>query len=209
MVGGNSVKNPVLNDKVNPPLLDNADGLSDEELFRRAMAGVKPIASFARRRLTVGNENPGQGSAGSARDAGLELLEQLVSGETDIDWTSAAEYVEGGSRRWDPLLLKKLHTGGFSIQAELDLHGLSQREARTELAEFIKECTRRRLNCVRIVHGKGKNSRNHVPVLKQKIQEWLSLKRLARYVVAYTSARPVDGGVGAIYVLLRKPRTKH
>ncbi len=102
------------------------------------------------------------------------------------------------------MLLKKLREGAFSVQAELDLHGLSRDDARPALEGFIEECRRRDRTCVRIVHGKGNNSKNGVPVLKGLVQRWLSHRRLSRQLVAYASARPVDGGAGAIYVLLKE-----
>ena len=109
----------------------------------------------------------------------------------------------GGGHQWNQSLLKKLRKGAFSVQAELDLHGLSRKDARLELEGFIEECRRHSRTCVRIVHGKGNHSRDGVPVLKGLVQRWLSHRRLSRQLVAYALARPVDGGAGAIYVLLR------
>ena len=113
-----------------------------------------------------------------------------------------ADHIEGGPEQWNLLLLKKLREGDFAIQGELDLHGLSQSEARQELLRFIEDYSRKGWTCVRVVHGKGKNSRKHIPVLKKLMPFWLSQKRLARYLIAYSSARPEDSGVGVIYVLL-------
>jgi len=90
------------------------------------------------------------------------------------------------------------------VQAELDLHGLNQKEAVEQLESFIGKCCRSGYSCVRIIHGKGKNSPKDVPILKNRVQRWLSRRGASRFVVAYTSARPVDGGGGALYVLLRK-----
>jgi DNA-nicking Smr family endonuclease len=126
--------------------------------------------------------------------------------DSDVQAFYCNEYVEGGPRRWDQVLLKKLREGSFSVQAELDLHGLNQAEALTTVESFLVDCCRRKLGCVRIVHGRGNNSPGYVPVLKSRLERWLSLRRTSRYVVAYTSARPADGGAGAMYVLLRVRR---
>jgi DNA-nicking Smr family endonuclease len=100
-------------------------------------------------------------------------------------------------------ILRKLRRGRYSLQAEVDLHGLTVAKARVELNDFLAECRRERLSCVRVIHGKGLRSGNGGPVLKFKVALWL---KLANYVIAYTSARPVDGGTGALYVLLEKIR---
>jgi DNA-nicking Smr family endonuclease len=97
-------------------------------------------------------------------------------------------------------VMRKLRRGQYRIQGELDLHGLNRDRARVEVARFLTLCEDRDARCVRIVHGKGLGSPNSGPVLKNHLSAWL---RRQRSVLAYCSARPVDGGTGAIYVLLR------
>jgi DNA-nicking Smr family endonuclease len=96
--------------------------------------------------------------------------------------------------------LRHLRRGRFPVEDELDLHGLSQAAARDHLAEFIAASHHAGLRCVRIVHGKGYRSGARGPVLKIAVNTWL--KRHAD-VLAFTSARAIDGGTGAVYVLLR------
>jgi DNA-nicking Smr family endonuclease len=95
---------------------------------------------------------------------------------------------------------KKLRRGAFSIENEIDLHGLTRREARLELKRFLTECVERRLGCVRVIHGKGARSGPDGPVLKASVQLWLQ-----RWddVLAFVSAGRQHGGSGAVYVLLR------
>lgn len=95
--------------------------------------------------------------------------------------------------------LRRLKRGQYRIEDELDLHGLNQAAARDLLADFIAAGRANGLRCVRIVHGKGHRSGSRGPVLKSAVNEWL--RRLPD-VVAFTSARPLDGGTGAVYVLL-------
>lgn len=97
-------------------------------------------------------------------------------------------------------VLRKLRRGQFQVGAVLDLHGMIVVAAKEALAEFLYCARRDSLSCVRIIHGKGNGSRHRGPVLKQKINYWL---RQRDEVLAFCSARPVDGGTGAIYVLLR------
>jgi DNA-nicking Smr family endonuclease len=96
--------------------------------------------------------------------------------------------------------LRQLRRGRFPVEDELDLHGMSQSAARNHLAEFIAESSLMGLRCVRIVHGKGYRSGARGPVLKIAVNTWL--KRHPD-VLAFTSARAIDGGTGAVYVLLR------
>ena len=59
---------------------------------------------------------------------------------------------------------------------------------------------------VLVVHGRGLNSKDNVPVLKERLKSWLARGRVGRVVLAFSSARPADGGAGALYVLLRRRR---
>ena len=95
---------------------------------------------------------------------------------------------------------RKLRAGHWSIQRQLDLHGLRRDEAREALARFIRLAHRTGLRCVRIIHGKGLGSPGKTPVLKGRVQAWLVQKR---EVLAFVQARPAEGGAGALVVLLQ------
>lgn len=97
----------------------------------------------------------------------------------------------------------KLRGGYWSIQRQLDLHGLRVDEAREALGQFIRHAHRNGLRCVRIVHGKGLGSPGRTPVLKSRVHRWLVQKN---EVLAFVQARPLDGGAGALVVLLQPVR---
>lgn len=100
--------------------------------------------------------------------------------------------------------LRKLRRGHWVIQKELDLHGHTTDEARAALVAFMQACLRNGARCIRIVHGKGLRSKNREPVLKNKVGFWLQQRD---EVLAFCQARQVDGGSGAVTVLLKsKPR---
>jgi DNA-nicking Smr family endonuclease len=99
-----------------------------------------------------------------------------------------------------PDILSKLRRGHWVVQAAIDLHGLISDEARVYVATFLNDCKKRGLRCVRIVHGKGLGSRNKEPVLKHKLRNWLVQRD---EVIAYAQARKIDGGSGAVIVLLK------
>ena len=99
--------------------------------------------------------------------------------------------------------LRKLRRGFWVVQAELDLHGHRVTEAHHALSAFLRDAMHQGRRCVRIVHGKGRGSRDGVPVLKGKVRGWLARRN---DVIAFCQARPPDGGAGALLVLL-KPST--
>ncbi len=97
-------------------------------------------------------------------------------------------------------VLRKLRRGHWVVQAQLDLHGMRREEAREALAEFLRNAVKRGIRCVRVIHGKGLGSVNREPVLKNKVRNWLVQKD---EVIAFCEARGVDGGAGAVHVLLK------
>ena len=98
----------------------------------------------------------------------------------------------------------RLRRGHWAVQREIDLHGLRTEEAREALGAFVREARRAGLRCVRVVHGKGLGSPGKTPVLKAKVHGWLIQKQ---EVLAFVQAKPLEGGAGALLVLLASPGT--
>lgn len=96
--------------------------------------------------------------------------------------------------------MRMLQRGAYAIQAEIDLHGMTVAEAKPRLQNFVERCAKNGKLCIRIVHGKGLGSGERGPVLKNAVNRWL---RKWDVVLAFVSARQVDGGTGAVYVLLK------
>ena len=96
--------------------------------------------------------------------------------------------------------LSKLRRGGWSLQAQIDLHGLRRDEAREALGRFLSSCSVRGLRCVRVVHGKGHGSPGREGILRVKVRRWLVQRE---EVLAFVQARPAEGGAGALVVLLQ------
>ena len=185
-----------------PETFPRTKGLSDQDLFQVAMRGVLPLGWSSRPlppSVPIEIHNPHE-----SEDEGLKLLMEFVAGKGDIDLTASGEYIEGAPHPRGHLLLEQLRTGHFAVQAHLDLHGLVIREARESLEKFIRRSLQLGHGCVRIIHGRGHHSLNGHALLKEHLQEWFRTRRMARHIVAYTSARLCDGGGGALYVLLRK-----
>lgn len=129
------------------------------------------------------------------------VLVESISDEFDVE--SLLETDDSLSYRRDgiaPEVVRKLRRGVWSIQAQLDLHGLRREQAREQLGAFVREAVRQGLRCVRVIHGKGNGSPGREPVLKSKVKTWLVQKE---EVIAFAQARAADGGHGALLVLLR------
>lgn len=186
------------------------EGRGDERLFLEAMRDVEPLTG---RRPIPRARPPGPLSRPRRRPLLEEELESyaqlvdLVSGGGTFDIRYTDEYVEGAAAGVDARVLRKLRRGGFSTQDHLDLHRMTADEAYRAVERFISASVGRGLRCVLVVHGRGLNSRDQLPILKQRMTSWLKRGRLKRLVLAFATARPCDGGAGALYVLLRKHYT--
>ncbi len=170
---------------------------ADLELFRDAVGEVKPIAGEA---SVHGGQRPPPVPRQRLRDE-KAVLGELLSHPYDESTLETGEellFERPGMRR---NVLRNLRRGHYVVEDEVDLHGLSADEARVSLTAFLNECLTRGLRCVRVIHGKGRRSSNQGPVIKPLVNRLL---RLRSEVLAFCSARPVDGGTGAAYVLLRR-----
>lgn len=141
-------------------------------------------------------------SATEGLDESMPLVAPLAPHEStelagDVTGEGALSFQRAGVRTQ---VMRRLRRGLYPIDDELDLHGLNQTAARDQLAEFLARSRDRGSRCVRIVHGKGYRSGARGPVLKVAVNLWL---RRHMDVMAFVSARAIDGGAGAVYVLLR------
>lgn len=169
----------------------------DSELFRTMVGPVKPVEDD---RIPP-YRAPAKPIPRQTRLDERQVLRDMMSDEIDPSELETGEemlFVRPGLQHG---LLRKLRRGQFSVGAQLDLHGMTVSEARQALVEFIYQCQISRMQCVRIIHGKGHGSPHRLPVLKNKVNGWLQQRD---EVLAFCSARPVDGGTGAVYVLIRR-----
>jgi len=183
------------------------EGPSDDEIFLNAVQDVRPLPTdktiVARHPdLSVRPPHP-------APNEDLEAMTQLwelVHGSGEMDISFSDEYMEGSIRGFDKKLMRRLRKGEFPVQDHLDLHGLTKKEAEVQVRDFLIQSYGRGLRCVLLIHGRGLNSEDHIPILKERVPVWLSRGPARKFVLAFSTARPYDGGTGAIYVLLRKKK---
>ena len=171
------------------------DDGEDRRLFREAMRDVRPLGHEATPRK---RPKPRPAARFARADRLAVLRESLTVDATDPQLAGGEELVF--HRPGVPAqVLRKLRRGVYRVQGEIDLHGLTVLEARQILREFLAHALLSGWRCVRIVHGKGLNSGTRGPVLKSMVGR--TLRRVGP-VLAYVSAPRIDGGTGALYVLL-------
>ncbi len=171
---------------------------AEKHLFSRAAGRVQPLDVPAR--VLLAREQPPPVPVQRQLDE-RRVLQEALSDEFDtstlLDVDDAMSFRRPGV---GTDVTRKLRRGEWSIQREVDLHGLRRDDAREALATFIREAHRHGIRCVRVVHGKGLGSPGKTPVLKGKVQGWLVQKN---EVMAFVQARASDGGAGALVVLLK------
>jgi DNA-nicking Smr family endonuclease len=173
----------------------------EEELYKKAMEGVRPISRDKYVERIFQMELPE--SSRDKEDAEiLEKLADLVKYGRGFNVADTPEYIEGTSYDVHPSVARRLHRGDYSIQAFVDLHGLLVEDAKEVFEKFLKWAVTTGKTGVLIIHGRGLSSPSE-PVLKRKVVEWLTRGPWRKWVAAYSSARICDGGAGATYVLLR------
>ncbi len=179
------------------PDQDDKHADDDENLFRRQMEGTTPLRRDDKAQQQRTKVRP---RARFTRRDEREVLRESMQADIDDTETSGGENLRFHRASIGKRTMRKLARGNFSVQGEIDLHGMIIPEAREALRDFVNESCRRGFACVRVVHGKGLGSGDRGPVLKRKVNRWL---RQWDEILAFASARQVDGGTGALYVLLK------
>jgi DNA-nicking Smr family endonuclease len=171
---------------------------AEANLFARAVGVVKRMPSNDQARIAP--PAPAPVAAQRQKDEEAVLRDALSDGfdvNTLLDTDDALSFRRPGI---GIDVTQKLRKGGWSIQREIDLHGLRSDEARVALAEFIRIAHKQGLRCLRVVHGKGLGSPGKTSVLKPKVHSWLIQKN---QVMAFVQAKATEGGAGALVVLLK------
>jgi DNA-nicking Smr family endonuclease len=178
---------------------------TDEQFFLDAMSDVTPLLGNRKkmRRFSGANIMPTHPAPDDEQEAMAHLYD-LVNGSIELDITFSDEYMEGSVKGFNRKLMKQLKKGEFPVQDYIDLHGLTKQEAEKNVRDFLFESHRLGHRCLLIVHGRGLNSPDSFPVLKKRMPLWLTQGPVKKIVLAFSSAKPYDGGTGAIYVLLRR-----
>lgn len=167
------------------------------DLFRKAVGKIRPVRQdkihpHRQRRKPVPDQ--------TLRDQ-QEVMRSLLSDEYEPSEVETGEELLYTRPGLQYTVIRKLRRGQYAIEAQLDLHGATVAQARERVNAFLNSARLQGKRCVRIIHGKGNTSAGKLPVLKGKVNSWLRQKD---EVLAFCSARPNDGGTGAVYVLLKR-----
>lgn len=180
-----------------PPSISPEEDLT---LFYEAMAEVRQIKEF--RTLTNNHKRPVKiVRPVTQKDRTIEHLKELIDGKRPVEISKTQEYVQWRIPGRTEATVEALHRGEYSVQDYIDLHGYTVKEARVLLEQFLRGSIKRGFRCVKVIHGRGLSSPKG-PVLKEAVLRWFE-RDLRKFVLAYATASPSDGGLGATYVLLR------
>jgi len=177
---------------------DSIEDKTDEEIFLDAMSDVREIMEF--REIAI-KKRPAIKHQTVRADDSLDILRQIVNGERKMKLSLMGEYMEGISPNVRKDIARRLHQGDFSVQDDIDLHGLTLKQAEDALCVFFSEAIKKRLFCVKVIHGRGLRSPGG-PVLKEAFKKWLE-GSFKKWVLAYSTAKDCDGGLGATYIILK------
>ena len=183
------------------PQVQPADTDGEAAAFASAMRDVTPLDGKGGRDIQPEVPQPHAAPAATGNP-----LQDFMDGRIEFSLASTDEYVEGHVIGLDLGIVGRLQAGQLSPEAHLDLHGLNAEQAFQTLVGFMRHsylCGRR---VVLVVPGRGRNSPAGIGVLREKVQEWFTQDPFRRVILAFCTARQVDGGPGSLYVLLRKFR---
>ena len=170
---------------------------AEKNLFVNAAGAVQPMPDM--RKALLKKERPTALPLQQKLDD-QAVLREAISDEFDVSTLlDTDDHLSFRRPGVGPDVTRKLRKGEWSIQRQLDLHGLRSDDAREALGAFIREAHKQGIRCLRVVHGKGLGSPGKAPVLKNKVHSWLVQKN---EVLAFVQAKPADGGAGALVVLL-------
>ncbi|RYE89044.1 MAG: DNA mismatch repair protein MutS, partial [Myxococcales bacterium] len=171
--------------------------------FAELLYGVKPLEPVKSRRTAPAAPAPRPDDEDAA--AVRAHLQALVSGaDARFEIHDDGDRMEGRRADVDPHTLRRLRRGEFLVDLRCDLHGLTAHEARARLEDVLARARQRGDLMLLVIHGKGRNSPGGRSILRGEMAAWLSQGPASVHVAAFTTASDEDGGVGALYVLLRR-----
>ena len=177
---------------------------NEDEIFMNAMRGVKQMGDSGGRQ--VAPESKPAKSQPRVDENDPAQLQRFLQGDVEFELEYTDEFMYGFVRGLDIKTFQQLKSGSLSVNAHLDLHGMTTDQAQESLLFFMRESYLQSRRCVLVVTGRGINSPGGHAILRRETESWLTRDPLKRIVLAFCTAQPKDGGAGALYVLLRKQK---
>jgi DNA-nicking Smr family endonuclease len=169
---------------------------SEKNLFRQAVEKAKPLAHT---KVVKTTKLPSKALAKPSFEEPEDKIE--FSDRDDLPRVTGEDYLEFVRVGIQHKVLRKLRSGQYNVEATLDLHGQTAKEAKESLSDFLLVCLNEGIRHALIIHGKGRDIKQ--PVLKNRLNQWL---RETPDVLAFCSAQAKHGRHGALYVLLKNKR---
>ncbi|MCL2123168.1 MAG: Smr/MutS family endonuclease [Desulfovibrionaceae bacterium] len=169
--------------------------------FAGVMRDVQPLKS-------KGRDVPRGVESHAALEPQQPSFQALLESTLEFALSFSEEYIEGHVVGLESGILQKLRARQYSPEAHLDLHGLNASQAFNALVAFVRHSWQKGMRTLLLIPGRGKNSPDGVAVLRERVQSWLTQDPLKRVVLAFCTAKPMDGGPGSLYVLLRQYKKK-
>ncbi len=185
-----------------PASADTGVSASESDEFLRAVGGIAPIPAKNTKRVEP--EKRLESALPDDDTLALAELQALVEGDTPFHVVESEEFYSGSAPGVSHALVESLREGTFPFRRHVDLHGYTRDDAKVALTDFIAAARRDGERCVLVITGRGKSSPGGISVLREALPRWLGRFPLRSHVLAYCTARSVDGGPGAFYVLLRR-----
>ncbi len=177
--------------------------IRDDDLLALALKDVKPlpgrtIKKTAKHKI-INPKQPSEGLAAFDRHS--------VKPKHSIQRPVSSHGNTPGLDRRTAMRMKR---GQMQIEGRLDLHGFHQNEARGALANFINSAFNRKKRCVLIITGKGLHVKKpeSTGILRKMVPVWLNEEPNRSQILSFSYATRADGGDGALYVLLKRHRTR-
>ena len=185
---------------------------SDLELFNKVVADVKPLkfhgSSVINQKNSVNKIDNLKGINVFSREIYPTKRPTKIANAPIV----IGDYSPGKAPGIDKKTSLKLKKGKVEIDYKLDLHGLTQIEAKQALEQAILGAWKNKLRLILVITGKGLrqsksndlNDNGATGILRRIVPRWLKEAPLSNFVLAFSSAQQSHGGLGALYVLLRR-----
>ena len=174
--------------------MSNKDQRFDDDfsLFQDAVKGIKKLQqdTIIQKPKRDIQQKDTQRFAREAKDNEFFFSDEFIP---HLDDEGPTRYARSDVSKYE---VKRLRRSVYVPDVYLDMHGMTQKEAKSELGAMIAHCIRENIHCACIMHGIGKH------ILKQKVPIWLAQHP---DVMAYHQAPLEFGGNGALLILLSIP----
>lgn len=175
----------------------------DLSLFAQEVAGITPLKKDT---LYLGKKEGRKGDSASYEERKRAASERAIVDNNPLseDYVEKVDPNDMLSYKKDGVqegVFKRLRQGKYPLEARLDLHRRTVAQARRDVYQFVEDCVNNDIRTAVLVHGKGDRTPDNQATLKSYINKWLKELDL---VMAFHSAQRQHGGLGAVYLLLRK-----